>query len=74
MGFIMVLQCVSPSLIAHLIMYYFVISGFHSKAIRVLQRMQQKLPKMVEILNQMAVTYLIMGQNNNAKEILEEVI
>lgn len=48
--------------------------GYHNKALRVLQRMKLRLTNSVEIHNQMAVTYLILGQSKNAKESLLEAM
>uniref|UniRef100_T1JK47 Aspartyl/asparaginy/proline hydroxylase domain-containing protein n=1 Tax=Strigamia maritima TaxID=126957 RepID=T1JK47_STRMM len=48
--------------------------GFHIKSLKVLDRLIHRFPGDVSVVNQKAVTYLLMGRNKDAKEVLEEAL
>lgn len=47
--------------------------GFSGKSLKLLTEMAEKFPSSIELKNQIAVGYLLIGQNKLAKEVLLQV-
>lgn len=48
--------------------------GFQAKALKVLQRMSERFPGNTDISNQVAVSFLLLGKNKEAKNLFKDII
>lgn len=57
-----------------LTIWYAALAGFHSKSIRIQQRLIARFPNEIDLQNQLAIGYLLANQPETARTVLEAVL